>query len=666
MGQIKTLADSAFRFYVTDGVPGSGINEPTKPEIRNVFTEIDSQVATLAGAQFAGFIVFDTKASADGNLNYAANTGAIIYNDTDTNNGVYRKSGGVGAGAWNRVAAIDATTLKFLALEQIANRIRGARQTLSAVFKSGSPGQPTPISSTFNGWATAFNWDGTAFNAAKVWRRVDRTGQPNRVRIWDSTNNTLLAEGRVTTIDVDGFDLVVFDRFVSQIDQLGFEDSIITPRVLYISMDAGLTTGFQMMPYSSPDIATGVSTLTYPNKYAASTFNSDVFTSWQNVTGDGSGFPIPFELFDTSKMAREPSPDQLVTTPRLCLVQGIEGSVYFDPLRSGLAPRLYRAKSPSLPSSIQLNERWKITSFVNFAAVRLTIDCLDPNSLEVLSTAAYAVDCVDVTDAAGVSRKLCCIGDSTTQDGRFTQEMLDLSAAHASAVQLTLIGTQGSGLNKHEGRGGFRVADYYLAGAGNPFSSAGTSLFNASYYLTHNSLATPDVVGWHLGINDVFGAADDATAHATMDTYLTRLDAMIGLTTVAGVTPWHTVSAAIKHIVCVPIPPASSQDAFGIVYGIAQTYARYRRNIVIAAYRIVEHYKDQEANGVFLLPWNATVDPVNGFPYAAAAIANPYTTRLVERQNNAVHPDTSGVGGYQQMGAAFWAPVNVLVVRGLI
>lgn len=44
MGQIKTDADQAYRDFITDGVPASGVHEPEKTDIRAVFALVDALV----------------------------------------------------------------------------------------------------------------------------------------------------------------------------------------------------------------------------------------------------------------------------------------------------------------------------------------------------------------------------------------------------------------------------------------------------------------------------------------------------------------------------------------------------------------------------------------------------------------------------------------------
>lgn len=57
------------------------------------------------------------------------------------------------------------------------------------------------------------------------------------------------------------------------------------------------------------------------------------------------------------------------------------------------------------------------------------------------------------------------IGDSLVNAGFITQRLLDIAVN--DVMKVSLIGTRGTGLNKHEGRGGWKIADYAGAGQSN-------------------------------------------------------------------------------------------------------------------------------------------------------------------------------------------------------
>lgn len=92
MGSIKELGDRAFRDFVTDGVPSSGMNNPVKREIREAFAETDRLVQAGLGG---GGTTFDTLAQANANIGSIPENGGVNIIGDGNNNGFYVKQGGV-------------------------------------------------------------------------------------------------------------------------------------------------------------------------------------------------------------------------------------------------------------------------------------------------------------------------------------------------------------------------------------------------------------------------------------------------------------------------------------------------------------------------------------------------------------------------------------------
>ncbi len=98
------------------------------------------------------------------------------------------------------------------------------------------------------------------------------------------------------------------------------------------------------------------------------------------------------------------------------------------------------------------------------------------------------------------------IGDSTVDQGYMTSYML--TGFTARNKTLTLMGTRGSGDNKHEGRSGWSAKNYCtnaeISGVINPFFNPITEKFDFSYYMTEQGYSAPDFVIIQLGINDLY------------------------------------------------------------------------------------------------------------------------------------------------------------------
>lgn len=234
----------------------------------------------------------------------------------------------------------------------------------------------------------------------------------------------------------------------------------------------------------------------------------------------------------------------------------------------------------------------------------------------------------------------------TNNGSTFKVQEVSLTAGAGTIVCERTAGTNlpsASGtLTKSSGIGDAAISfSSYTTVAGNPFWISGA--LNYPQYLVNNSLATPDWVMIHLGINDAFSYTSDDAVIAGAATAFNNLDLLITSIKAAG--------AGVKVGLMIPTPPAK-QDGFGFNYGTGQTAFRCKRNIMLWAKELITRYSGQEANRVYLVPSNTALDTENGYPLAASAPVNSRSSVMVQRQNNGVHPD---IPGYQQIGDALWA-----------
>ncbi|PWJ80652.1 parallel beta helix pectate lyase-like protein [Pseudaminobacter salicylatoxidans] len=96
-------ADTVFRDFVTDGVPASGAWQPKKVEVRELLTGYEAVIN--ASLSSGSSLAFASKATLDASLQFPSATMAWVITDgVATNNGIYRKTGAAGAGAWTKLA----------------------------------------------------------------------------------------------------------------------------------------------------------------------------------------------------------------------------------------------------------------------------------------------------------------------------------------------------------------------------------------------------------------------------------------------------------------------------------------------------------------------------------------------------------------------------------
>jgi lysophospholipase L1-like esterase len=147
-----------------------------------------------------------------------------------------------------------------------------------------------------------------------------------------------------------------------------------------------------------------------------------------------------------------------------------------------------------------------------------------------------------------------------------------------------------------------------------------------------------------LGTNDVFSATSDGAAVSAAQAAFVRMDTLI--------TSIKASDANTKVGLVIAPPPSFDQDSFGANYGAGQTRWRFKRNILIWARDLIAKYQGQEALRVFIVPSNTALDTLNNMSRASSAPVNSRSAVTSTRQNNGLHPVTSG---YQQIADAIWA-----------
>jgi lysophospholipase L1-like esterase len=285
-------------------------------------------------------------------------------------------------------------------------------------------------------------------------------------------------------------------------------------------------------------------------------------------------------------------------------------------------------------------ERWTWTPTTS-ATTTITFTAFDRTAFTASANATANLTVAAANAGGGASKKLLVIGDSRMAGGGPTARLLTLSAADSGGLTLTTVGTQGSGANKHEGRSGWSVAQFYT-NAASPFVTGG--VFDFAYYLSANSLSTPDHVIIWLGANDVGGIADDSAMTTLLATVVTQLQGMI--------TSIHASSAAIKIGLALEIPGSSSQDAFGNNYGVSIRQWRWKRNQQLWIKQLITSFAGQTASKVYLVPSHLAVDPDCNMSVATVAARNIYSPYSINRQTNGVHIPAAGE---YQVADAWWA-----------
>ena len=172
-----------------------------------------------------------------------------------------------------------------------------------------------------------------------------------------------------------------------------------------------------------------------------------------------------------------------------------------------------------------------------------------------------------------------------------------------------------------------------------------TGLVNFTDYMTANSItmATNDWLLIHLGINDTFGAADDATVNAAIAIILGAADTLIS----------H-IKAAVSGIrigMMITIPGSHQQDAYGVNYGCGQTGWRSKRNAELLRENYIAH---GWTSNVFLFPVHLNLDTVNNMSTTTQPV-NARNSATYAQCSNGVHPASNG---YWQMADVDYACIK--------
>ena len=270
----------------------------------------------------------------------------------------------------------------------------------------------------------------------------------------------------------------------------------------------------------------------------------------------------------------------LLLPPFIPAVVGKEMNIYFDNLIMGDA-RSYEFDVVCEIGRHQ-NERWTVVPETS-GDYLLTIYIYSVNG-EKLASAESTVRVAEKAAGHGIVNKALFIGDSITAAGDMTEELLHL--IEADPLKLTLVGTQGTSPNVHEGRSGWRVDSHYV-GSESAFIFGGN--FDFAKYINSNGISGLTHVGILLGINDVAPCLDDVSVQSIIDHEMPMLEAMI--------RDIQQYEAGITIGIMLIIPPSREQDGFGSYYGTKQSRRRYKRNIFLWNWELLNRFGSRETRG---------------------------------------------------------------------
>jgi lysophospholipase L1-like esterase len=284
-------------------------------------------------------------------------------------------------------------------------------------------------------------------------------------------------------------------------------------------------------------------------------------------------------------------------------------------------------------SGSQYVDRWTWTP-PSAGTTALSINIYKDNQL--VGTASTSVIVKSASVGNGVNRKCLWIGDSTTEAGAATGEVLTLF--DNDVMDVSLLGSKGTAPNSYEATGGWTISNFVSSGS--PFWISSALDFSA--YMAAKGYTGVDRVIINLGINDIFSYSKDQDLNTAMATMITQLNTLINNIKV--------YDANIKFGIAITIPPSFSQDAFAASYGSGQTRWRYKHNLILWNKLLISTFGNSEASNIYLVPINLNLDTKNNMQ-TTTINTNARNTTQITVQSNGVHPANSG---YYQIADIFY------------
>lgn len=334
---------------------------------------------------------------------------------------------------------------------------------------------------------------------------------------------------------------------------------------------------------------------------------------------------------------------QLTLPPEVFAVVGVETSIYYDNVVLTETPEAYRFEV-SCDIGAAGERRWTLLpTSANVGNHPLTVIVRDGADEEV-GRAATVLRVVPADAGGGRSIRLLIVGDSLTHGTIYANEIARLLSLPGNP-DWTMLGTHrpsraAEGV-AHEGYGGWtwkRFASHYEPNPdgtyrkrSSPFVYLGEDgkpvLDLKRYFDEECDGQRPDYVTILLGINDCFGAnpEDVDKMDTSIDGMLFQADRLLAA--------FREVAPDAEIGICLTPPPNAREEGFEANYKGKYHRWGWKRIQHRLVQREMSHFAGRE--GLFLVPVQLNLDPVDGYP-----------------TNNGVHPNEAG---YKQIGVSIYS-----------
>ena len=234
---------------------------------------------------------------------------------------------------------------------------------------------------------------------------------------------------------------------------------------------------------------------------------------------------------------------------------------------------------------------------------------------------------VSETANDGIIKKCIFIGDSFIANGNITSELVRLFDNDVMNVEL--LGTRGSGTNKHEGRSGWSSYDYVATSSFNNFTNGflNNGIFDFGYYINQNSIDVPDYVFIQVGINDIWRPMNGTTTIQNLQTMINSIKAF---------------NSNIKVGIALVCPPYLGE------YGVNNKYNHLKR--IKLNETIIDAFSNKESENIFIVPINVNLDTIYNFTIGTT-VMNSRNSNTINNCTDTTHPANSG---YYQIADSYY------------
>lgn len=377
---------------------------------------------------------------------------------------------------------ISDATVDGIAMSSVKNAVYGAINVSDVLFydskvvvQSGGVGGSVRTD-PFAGWAAIYNREaGKSFNMVRIPQSRRSINASDATQKWvklvleirsAAPSGALLA---ISEVKVDSeLDTLSSVEFLLKDPATG---SVIT--LTDANLPATYSIGFIAYNSAGTKAVAGEPLGTMANYEGHSYYLTRTSSAWATYVGNPS---LTFEtnlltnprIEQSYAVAQEALPPmvtditrntELIVAPTVYAVSGIECPVYLDNLT--LTRALEFCWDVNCSVGQQQAERFVVTSGTA-GSYPLTIAAIDPLTNKQAASKSVTLKLSGATAGSGLTKTALVIGDSLVNAGTITQTLLDLAAT--DAMKVSLLGTRGTGANRHEGRGGWTVNDYATVG----------------------------------------------------------------------------------------------------------------------------------------------------------------------------------------------------------